>query len=177
MTTITRNESYCSRSSSTAHERSEQEKARRWNEIRIRQHRLMAEVEAQTPTPAHIDHIMKSGFTMSDIKGMSRSYGEDAVEADEQMLRPTPGRPPRKGSLTRGGYDPADDPELQRSTSAMDIGEYQAADESMMQMEDEKGGDEKKRGRSPFRFFKKSRDQSKDKMKSRSPEGKKQREC
>lgn len=135
----------------------------------------MAEVEAQTTTPAHIDHIMKSGFTMSDIKGMSRSYGEDAAEADEQMLRPAnPPRPPRKGSLTRTGYEP-DDPQMQRSTSALDMGDYQTAEEI-----EEDRADEKKRGRSPFRFFKKSRDQSKDKLKSRSPDAKdrqKMRKC
>lgn len=47
---------------------SEDEKMRRWQEIKIRQHRLKAEAEQQT-TPAHIEQIMKSGFSMSDIKG------------------------------------------------------------------------------------------------------------
>lgn len=151
----------------------EQEKARRWNEIRLRQHRLMAEAEAQQQTPAHIDHIIKSGFTMGDIKGMSRTYGEDAAEADEQMMRPTqsggsPSRPMRKGSMAlRTGYE-ADDGMMDRSTSALDLGDYQTAE----QLEEAGGADDKKRGRSPFRFFKKSRDQSKDKMKSRSPDTK-----
>jgi hypothetical protein len=40
---------------------------RRWQEIKIRQHRLLA--EADQTQPAHIEQIMKSGFTMSDIKG------------------------------------------------------------------------------------------------------------
>lgn len=48
---------------------SEAEKIRRWQEIRIRQHRLLA--ESDQTTPAHIEQIMKSGFSMSDIKGMS----------------------------------------------------------------------------------------------------------
>lgn len=137
---------------------------RRWDEIRIRQHRLMAEVESQS-TPAHIDHIMKSGFTMSDIKGMHRTYSEDAAEADEQMLRTSPSRPPRKGSMTRGGYDEQGD--MQRSTSALDMNAYQTAEDL-----GEDGKDDKKRGRSPFRFFKKNRDQSKDKLKSKSPDAK-----
>lgn len=47
---------------------SEEEKMRRWQEIKVRQHRLRAEVDNQT-TPAHIEQIMKSGFSMSDIKG------------------------------------------------------------------------------------------------------------
>jgi hypothetical protein len=46
---------------------SEAEKMRRWQEIKIRQHRLLA--EADHTQPAHIEQIMKSGFTMSDIKG------------------------------------------------------------------------------------------------------------
>lgn len=49
---------------------SETEKARRWVEIKERQQILMKEaVEAQMP--AHIDQIMRSGFTMNDIKGIS----------------------------------------------------------------------------------------------------------
>lgn len=46
---------------------SEQEKQRRWQEIRIRQHRLLS--QSEHATPAHIEQIMKSGFSMSDIKG------------------------------------------------------------------------------------------------------------
>ena len=43
---------------------------RRWQEIKIRQHRLKAEAESQS-TPAHIEQMMmKSGFSMSDIKGI-----------------------------------------------------------------------------------------------------------
>lgn len=53
---------------------SETEKVRRWQEIKIRQHRLLA--EADQTQPAHIEQIIKSGFTMSDIKGwfLSASY-------------------------------------------------------------------------------------------------------
>lgn len=46
---------------------SEEEKMRRWQEIKLRQHRLKA--EAEQSTPAHIEQIMKSGFSMSDLKG------------------------------------------------------------------------------------------------------------
>lgn len=143
----------------------EQEKMHRWEEIKIRQHRLMAEADAQA-TPSHIDHIMKSGFTMNDIKGLHRNYTEDAVEADEQMLRLNPSRPPRKGSLTRSGstYGTILDDmqgQMQRSTSALNMDGY---------LEEPTEPSDKKRGRSPFRFFKKNRDQSKDKIKSKSPE-------
>lgn len=137
----------------------------RWSEIKIRQHRLMAEADAQA-TPSHIDHIMKSGFTMNDIKGLHRNYAEDGVEADEQMLRPSnPSRPPRKGSLTRSGstYDAMLDIQghMQRSTSALNMDGY---------LDEPTEPADKKRGRSPFRFFKKNRDQSKDKIKSKSPD-------
>lgn len=138
----------------------EQDKQRRWEEIKLRQHRLAAEVEALQAQPTHIDHIMKSGFTMSDIKGLHR-YGEEAAEADDQMaLLLNPSRPPRKGSVSRGSpsFDMMDS--MARSTSALDIDSFQPDI-------DEKG--EKKRGRSPFKFFKKNRDQSKDKHKSKSP--------
>lgn len=137
---------------------------RRWEEIKIRQHRLMAEADAQS-TPAHIDHIMKSGFTMNDIKGLHRNFSEDAAE-DEQMMRPSnPNRPPRKGSLPRvsqtfDGLLTDTSGRMQRSSSAIQMDGYL----------DEPEDKDKKRGRSPFRFFKKGRDQSKDKVKTKSPE-------
>lgn len=139
---------------------SEQEKLRRWDEIKLRQHRLIAEVEAAQAQPTHIDHIMKSGFTMNDIKGLHR-YGEDGAEADEQMLHVNSSRPPRNSSLTRGSPTFDMMSSMARSTSALDIDEYQ--------MDGQEDKAEKKRGRSPFKFFKKSRDQSKDKHKSKSP--------
>lgn len=42
---------------------------RRWQEIKIRQNRLRAEADNQAIPSAHIEQIMKSGFSMSDIKG------------------------------------------------------------------------------------------------------------
>ena len=137
---------------------------RRWEEIRLRQHRLMAEVEHTTP--AHIDHIMKSGFTMNDIKDLHRNYSEDAAEADEMMRPSRPSR--RKGSLSRpnAAYDPPSleiNGHMQRSSSELDMNRYNEADGGQMD-------DKKKRGRSPFRFFGKKRDQSKDKVKSKTPE-------
>lgn len=141
---------------------SEQEKARRWEEIKIRQHRLIAEVEAQSqPSPAHIEHIMKSGFTMSDIKGLRP---EDAGEYEDPMQL-SPSKPPRKGSVGRGSpsYDMLASMDRSASTMDLDVDTYQEG-------QDDKG--DKKRGRSPFKFFKRGRDQSKDgkdKHKSKSP--------
>lgn len=49
----------------------EEEKMRRWNEIKIRQHRLKVEADQSVaPNPAHIENIMRSGFSMTDIKGI-----------------------------------------------------------------------------------------------------------
>lgn len=60
---------------------SEGEKVRRWQEIKIRQHRLLA--EADQTTPAHIDQIIKSGFSMSDIKGTRiLAYSSSVVLTD-----------------------------------------------------------------------------------------------
>lgn len=136
---------------------SEKEKTRRWEEIRLRQHRILAEVEHTTP--AHIDHIMKSGFTMNDIKGLNRNYDQECVESDE-VLRPN--RPSRRTSTSRpNGYSDAPTLEvngrMQRSTSELDMNNY----------ENDEKDDKKKRGRSPFRLFGKKRDQSKDKIKGK----------
>uniref|UniRef100_A0A182MMK6 Ryanodine receptor 3, brain n=1 Tax=Anopheles culicifacies TaxID=139723 RepID=A0A182MMK6_9DIPT len=133
----------------------EQEKMRRWEEIRIRQHRLMTEVDHSQP--AHFDHIMRSGFTMNDIKGLHRNYSEDAAEADE-MMRNGPRRPSRHQS--RGGLSP---PGIEINGEATSDGELNAYSDNEL----EGGDDRKKRGRSPFRLFGKKRDQSKDKLKDR----------
>ncbi|XP_069698288.1 ryanodine receptor isoform X7 [Periplaneta americana] len=164
----------------------ENEKIRRWQEIKIRQHRLLA--EADQTQPAHIEQIMKSGFTMSDIKGLQRGYSEDAVEADEiimngpspesptspSKLKHKPSRPPRRGSLSRNAtYDNLDnaqmngtiDPgKMQRSTSDVDLNQYNGVD-GMVNNQDALKDDKKKRGRSPFRFFSRKRDASNDRLK------------
>lgn len=143
---------------------SEQEKRRRWDEIKLRQSRLMSEMnDSQSEAPAHMDHIMKSGFTMNDLKGLNRNFGDDGAEADD-MLRANPQRPPRKTSLTQNGYDSAElNVQMQRSASALNIERYQPEDGGPV----DDGGD-KKRSRSPFKFFKSKRSQSKDKFKSKS---------
>ncbi|XP_063919785.1 ryanodine receptor isoform X1 [Zophobas morio] len=141
---------------------SEDEKMRRWQEIKIRQHRLKAEAESQS-TPAHIEQMMmKSGFSMSDIKGLHRNYSEDAVESDEVMKHHTkstksmPARPPRKGSLSRNINGFEDNllsintgRGVNRSNSELDLNRYH----DMAPNNQEKLDDKKKRGRSPFRFF------------------------
>ncbi|XP_054285011.1 ryanodine receptor isoform X1 [Macrosteles quadrilineatus] len=161
----------------------ESEKVRRWQEIKIRQHRLL--VEADQSTPAHIDQIIKSGFSMSDIKGLHRDYSEDAVEADEMMMRDAtpstrrkrekqPNRPPRKGSLSRNEDMPPmngtlEHGKMNRSTSELDLNRYNAEGQLLNGQDKD---DKKKRGRSPFRFFSRKRDASADERlkKGRTPE-------
>ncbi|KRF97582.1 uncharacterized protein Dwil_GK20678, isoform D [Drosophila willistoni] len=143
---------------------SEQDKARRWEEIKIRQYRLMREAEAaaaqaaQTQNAAHMDHMLKGGFNMNDIKGLTRNFDDHTEAEAEHMMRTSPSRPPRKGSLTRNITFESDMTaaldEMQRSTSVLDMNGM-----------GEELDDKKKRGRSPFKFFsKKSRDQSREKM-------------
>lgn len=50
---------------------SETDKMRRWQEIKMRQNRLLQDqMESHVQTSAHMDMIMRSGFSMSDIKGI-----------------------------------------------------------------------------------------------------------
>ncbi|XP_017777975.1 PREDICTED: ryanodine receptor [Nicrophorus vespilloides] len=132
---------------------SEEEKMRRWQEIKIRQNRLRIEAENQQ-TPAHIEQIMKSGFSMSDIKGLHRNYSEDAVEADEMIKPPVktknlPSRPPRKLSLSRSP---------QYETEGSNVPQSKLLHRSTSDLEIDKVDDKKKRGRSPFRFFSRKRE-------------------
>ncbi|KAK6622641.1 hypothetical protein RUM43_008483 [Polyplax serrata] len=143
----------------------EEEKLRRWQEIRIRQRRLLTETEHTTP--AHLEQIMKSGFSINDIKGLSRGYSEDAVEADEMLLnhskRPSP-KPRRKGSLSRyeegSGSAMLGSSKTNRSNSEMNINKLDNGEK-----------DKKTRGRSPFRFFSRKKDHSGDRQKkNKTPE-------
>lgn len=129
----------------------EAEKARRWEEIKHRQYRLLIEQQrqAQDITPAHYESMIKGGFSMGDIKGLDREqYGEE--------IMPVPQRPPRIQPESR---NITFEDTLDEGMDHLDIGE-EAVD------------DKKKRGRSPFKFFsKKSRDQSKESRgRGRTPE-------
>ncbi|XP_039954485.1 ryanodine receptor isoform X18 [Bactrocera tryoni] len=141
----------------------ELEKTRRWEEIKIRQYQLQREaqdlaIQQQQQAAANVDHMLKGGFTMSDIKGLHQNF-DDAVESEEQLAR-SPARPPRRSSLTRNITFESDVATDMRGSTAFDmvngINGLNGIDEGI--------DDKKKRGRSPFKFFsKKSRDQSRDK--------------
>ncbi|XP_057319088.1 ryanodine receptor isoform X9 [Microplitis mediator] len=129
----------------------ENEKMRRWQEIKMRQNRLLIEQneQSQAATPsAHMEQIMRSGFSMSDIKGLQRNYSEDAVEDAEMMKesplpqRSKPARPPRKNSL----YE---------SHNLNHDGGNEAEMNGFEEMNGDAKDDKKlKRGRSPFSTLK-----------------------
>ncbi|CAB3362502.1 Hypothetical predicted protein [Cloeon dipterum] len=130
----------------------EHEKMMRWQEIKIRQHRLLS--EADQVNPGHIEHIMKTGgFNMNDIKSLQRGMSEDGPESDEIGRPGFPNRPPRRASVSKvNGYDSADPGKRALSENPTNGVE--------------EGDDKKKRGRSPFRFFsKKNRDASNERSK------------
>ncbi|XP_058809913.1 ryanodine receptor [Phymastichus coffea] len=126
---------------------SEAEKQHRWQEIKIRQNRLLEDQAIQdqhTQPSAHMEQIMRSGFSMSDIKGMTdlqRNYAEEAQELDEMMresplpMQRRPARPPRRGSLSGSRNLAGSDGEVN----------------SYGDMNGDAKDDKKKRGRSPFR--------------------------
>ncbi|XP_045464164.1 ryanodine receptor isoform X4 [Harmonia axyridis] len=151
----------------------EEEKKRRWQEIKMRQHKLRTEAEQQI-TPAHIEQIMKSGFSISDLKGLHRNY-EEAGESDEVMKSgntnksvKSPSRPPRRTSLTRNG--PENGIDSRRIGSELDLQRYNDISPTNL----DKFDDRKKRGRSPFRFFSKKRGASSgdrtERKKSKTPD-------
>ncbi|CAH2061836.1 unnamed protein product, partial [Iphiclides podalirius] len=143
----------------------ENEKARRWVEIKERQQILMKEAtEAQMP--AHIDQIMRSGFTMNDIKGLNYDENQEEMPTTSKVKR-QPSRPPRKGSITRGvtiqnyNLQPGQTNGMQRSTSEAEMAKYELG---VNNVPDDK---KDKRGRSPFKFFRSKRGESGERTKSR----------
>ncbi|KOB76511.1 Ryanodine receptor 44F, partial [Operophtera brumata] len=140
------------------------DKARRWVEIKQRQQMLMKEAtEAQMP--AHIDQIMRSGFTMNDIKGLHYDENQEEMPPSSKMKR-LPSRPPRKTSIPRGGQHynllPGQTNGMHRSTSEAEMAKYELGTQSLVP-DDKKD----KRGRSPFKFFRSKRGESGDRGKSR----------
>ncbi|KPJ17609.1 Ryanodine receptor 44F [Papilio machaon] len=143
----------------------ENEKARRWVEIKERQQILMKEAtEAQMP--AHIDQIMRSGFTMNDIKGLHYDENQEEMPTSSKVKR-QPSRPPRKGSITRGvtiqnyNLQPGQANGMHRSTSEAEMAKYELG---VNNVQDDK---KDKRGRSPFKFFRSKRGESGERAKSR----------
>ncbi|CAG7728856.1 unnamed protein product, partial [Allacma fusca] len=170
----------------------EEEKARRWQEIRIRQNRLRhSGIHRGNPME---QSMLKSGFTMSDIKELQRGYSEDVVESDDMMLTDShddrsrglkrgkstkvpPTKPARSGSISRQlQYDQStgatlDTTKLPRASSEMQLNRSKK-DHALTPDPEAKEEKKKSRGKSPFRFFSRKREESKERAKasSRTPE-------
>nr|ALL55473.1 ryanodine receptor [Spodoptera exigua] len=137
----------------------EAEKARRWVEIKERQQILMKEaVEAQMP--AHIDQIMRSGFTMNDIKGLH--YEDNQEEVPSSKVKRQPSRPPRQVSMTRGAtiqaYNNLHELRMNGMHPATSEDEMAHYHLGFLKLSPDEKKD--KRGSSPFKIFKTIRDES-----------------
>ncbi|XP_042892542.1 ryanodine receptor-like isoform X4 [Penaeus japonicus] len=122
----------------------EEEKARRWQEVRIRQNRIQSG-DIQGPA-AFESSLVDTGFSMSDIKELH--YNEEGVEADEGIVRKETAVTPEKATSLA--------PEV---NGVAEEGAPEPAER-------------KKRGKSPFRFFSKKREASAERgrSKGRTPE-------
>ncbi|GFY48292.1 ryanodine receptor [Trichonephila inaurata madagascariensis] len=97
-------------------------------------------------------HMLKSGFSLSDVKDLQRGYSEDAAEDAPRMAMPKRHSMDMAMSLAvpEGG-----DPSKVRATSSEDLHKKamdSGAESDVTGMEPDRP---KRRGRSPFRFFKK----------------------
>lgn len=126
-------------------------KAQNWEEIRRRQRGLASE-RAGLRHPANLEHhMLKSGFSLSDVKDLQRGYTEDATDEDHR------GALPKRHSMDMAmklAVPEGGDPSKLRSSSTEDIGKKieSGAESDTAGMEPDRP---KRRGRSPFRFFKK----------------------
>ncbi|KAH7933995.1 hypothetical protein HPB49_020195 [Dermacentor silvarum] len=63
----------------------EQEKEHRWEEVRRRQRRAQAE-KSSVRHPANLEHhMLRSGFSMSDVKDLQRGYSDEGGDTEEPM--------------------------------------------------------------------------------------------
>lgn len=145
----------------------EPEKLHRWEEIRRRQRKEQAD-RAGVRHPANLEqHMLKSGFSLSDIKDLQRGYSEDAAEGEDHPHIPPRQHSVKKSTLTKTqsmemGMQNLTIPERPeemsklRSASSEDIHKKGMEDSQLSDpTSDTNDLDKKKRGKSPFRFFRK----------------------
>uniref|UniRef100_T1E1N4 Putative ryanodine receptor n=1 Tax=Cupiennius salei TaxID=6928 RepID=T1E1N4_CUPSA len=126
-------------------------KAHNWEEIRRRQRGLAGE-RAGLRHPANLEHhMLKSGFSLSDVKDLQRGYTEEGTDEDHR------GGVPKRHSMDMAmklAVPDGGDPSKLRSTSTEDLQKKieSGAESDTAAMEPDRP---KRRGRSPFRFFKK----------------------
>ncbi|XP_035212318.1 ryanodine receptor-like isoform X2 [Stegodyphus dumicola] len=127
-------------------------KTQNWEEIRRRQRGQLAERAALRHPAANLEqHMLKSGFSLSDVKDLQRGYSEDAAE---DHRGPLPKRHSMDMAMNLAVPDLASDPSrLHASTEDIHKkGVESGAESDVAGMEPDRP---KRRGRSPFRFFKK----------------------
>ncbi|KAG8184852.1 hypothetical protein JTE90_012099 [Oedothorax gibbosus] len=126
-------------------------KAENWEEIRRRQRGQIGGRQGSRH-PANLEHhMLKSGFSLSDVKDLQRGYSEDAAEDQRRG-------PPKRHSMDLAmSLDVPSDPSKMRAISSEDVhrkGIESGAESESTALEPDRPKREK-RGRSPFRFFKK----------------------
>uniref|UniRef100_A0A4D5R9V0 Ryanodine receptor 44F n=1 Tax=Scolopendra viridis TaxID=118503 RepID=A0A4D5R9V0_SCOVI len=132
----------------------ENEKSRNWQEIRARQRRRKAEMENIRRTPAQIEQqMLKSGFSISDIKGLQRGYSDETHDTEDRHHLQVDVKHQKRKSISK-----TQSLDYVRS-GGLPNGLPDSGDEGAEQnLSDDE--DKRRRGKSPFRFFKKQRDQS-----------------
>ncbi|XP_077528941.1 ryanodine receptor isoform X3 [Haemaphysalis longicornis] len=163
----------------------EQDKEHRWEEVRRRQRRAQAEKQS-VRHPANLEHhMLRSGFSMSDVKDLQRGYSDEGGDTEDVM--PVDHRPPtpqqrRRSMLTPRGttgtltktqsFDAATTlqvpdgsrPDASRLRAASSeealhrVGQKSKAGQRTKAVTPEPESKSKRRGKSPFRFFRKKED-------------------
>ncbi|CAG0896856.1 unnamed protein product, partial [Cyprideis torosa] len=168
----------------------ESEKSRRWQEIRIRQHKLRAEYDSR-PNPQLEQSLISSGFSMSDIKGLQGTggYADDGMDMDDSIRRTQTGPmlevpqfSPTKSSMVKTksfdgeGKDasPSSSPKpgvkkMVRTMSEQHLSARDESNRSRAKASTPEAGS-RKRTLSPFGFFKRLRDQSADRKRGKTPD-------
>ncbi|RWS13212.1 ryanodine receptor-like protein, partial [Dinothrombium tinctorium] len=141
-------------------------KQMKWEEIRQRQKRMEIE-QAVLRHPAKLEqHMLDSGFSLSDVKELQRAYSEDGGEEVESPQ-------PRPGSPWATGVGPRKQPSLTKTKSFDNTLTVPSITEAQQRMRETGGGlaakrstsvealdrqkdqedGRKKRGKSPFKLF------------------------
>ncbi|KAL1472514.1 hypothetical protein MTO96_039268, partial [Rhipicephalus appendiculatus] len=148
----------------------EQEKEHRWEEVRRRQRRAQAEKQS-VRHPANLEHhMLRSGFSMSDVKDLQRGYSDEGGDTEEPM--PVDHRPPTPQQRRRSMLSPRGTTGTLTKTQSFDAAttlqvpdgtrpdakrlRAASSEEALNRLgQKPKAGKSKRRGKSPFRFFRK----------------------
>ncbi|XP_028968698.1 ryanodine receptor [Galendromus occidentalis] len=152
-------------------------KERQWEEMQHRQkqhHEVMFHADPRTQQsvrpPGNLEqHMLQSGFSMSDVKDLQRAYSEDAPEgagSDSPVLPKGP--PPRRKSIRSGALTKASSFDhtagglLTPGFDTKGVDSDQSMIPSLSELELRAKGqdphDKKARGKSPFKFFSRNKD-------------------